>query len=430
MHRPLGKTAIIAIVAAGLTLSALPARAVNLEQPTDEDKAKLLALKKFVENRDAFFPTVNLIDKSKLPVTFPFVDVAKHPVVDVTVADGKPLPFMFDTGAPTIVKQELAKAYGGDVIVETLSAAGGGIMSWNPLRLYPKLTIGGVVTITKAMGEAPWKAPGALYCVSPHGLLGAPAMSNAVWQINYDTKKIIAAASVDQLDHIKDAIKIPFVRGNGLSPTPHLQLGVGNGKLDFLVDTGGGIPLSINKADFAKIGVEIPKDAPTADNLAFGAGGAFASPMTFVEVPIKLGDTELVVQATVGEGTAPGANGNIGHAFLQNFVVTIDYTTDTLYLDPRFEGNRVPQLEPPSGAGVLWADGKLIVSAVPKGSSAGEAGLTVGQVVTKVDGKGVEGITLDDYCATIFGAKHQTITTEDGKTYDASPIEGFYARKK
>jgi hypothetical protein len=328
------------------------------------------------------------------------------------------------------VTQELADAHGGEVIVETLSAAGGGILSWNPLRLYPKLTVGGAVTITKAMGEAPWKAPGALYCVSPHGLLGAPAMSNVVWQINYDTKKITAAASIDQLDHIKDAIKVPFARGPGTSPTPHLQLGVGKGKLDFLVDTGGGIPLSINKKDFIKVGLEIPKDAPTGDNLAFGAGGAFASPMTFVEVPIKFGDTELVVQAAVAEGTAPGANGNIGHAFLQNFVVTVDYTTNTLYFDPLFEGNRLPQLNPPSGAGVMWADGKLIVSAVPKGGPADEAGLTVGKVVTKVDGKSVEGITIDDYCATVFGTEHETVTTEDGKTYDASPVEGFFARKK
>jgi hypothetical protein len=152
--------------------------------------------------------------------------------------------------------------------------------------------------------------------------------------------------------------------------------------------------------------------------------------MTFVEVPIKLGDVELVVPATVSEGTAPGANGNIGHAFLQNFVVTFDYTADTMYLEPLFEGNRVPQLDSPNGAGILWADDKLIVSSVPKGSPADKAGLTVGKVVTKLDGKAVQGITIDDYCATIFGARHETVTTDDGKTYDASPVEDFYARKK
>jgi len=421
MHHLAGKT-VITSIATALTLSALPAMAVDLNNPTDEDKANLLAAKKFVDNRDAFFPTVNLIDKSTLPVTFSFVDVAKHPVVEVAVVDGKPLPFLFDTGAGTTLTQALADAYGGEVIVETLTGAGGGILAWNSLREYPKLTVGGALTITKATGGEPWNAPVALHCVSPHGLLGASAMSNAVWQINYETNRITAAASVDQLDHIKDAIKVPFVRGTGLSPTPHLQLGVGKGKLDFIVDTGGGIPLSINKADLAKVGVEIPEGAPAADNLAFGAGGAFASPMTFVELPIKLADTELVVSAAISEGTAPGANGNIGHAFLQNFVVTIDYTTDTIYLEPLFAGNRLPQLDSPSSAGVIWADGKLIVSAVAKGGPADEAGLTVGKVLTKVDGKSVEGIAIDDYCATIFGARRETVTTEDGKTYDASPV--------
>jgi len=59
-------------------------------------------------------------------VTFPFVDVAKHPVAEVAVADGEPLPFLFDTGAPTTMSQELADAHGGEVIVETLTAAGEG----------------------------------------------------------------------------------------------------------------------------------------------------------------------------------------------------------------------------------------------------------------------------------------------------------------
>jgi len=33
--------------------------AADLENLTDEDKAKILAAKKFVENRDAYFPTVH-----------------------------------------------------------------------------------------------------------------------------------------------------------------------------------------------------------------------------------------------------------------------------------------------------------------------------------------------------------------------------------
>jgi hypothetical protein len=58
----------------------------------------------------------NTIDAGKLPVTFPFREIANHVVVEVAFGEDPPLPFMFDTGAASFVTAEIAQAHGGEVL--------------------------------------------------------------------------------------------------------------------------------------------------------------------------------------------------------------------------------------------------------------------------------------------------------------------------
>jgi len=318
--------------------------------------------------------------------------------------------------------------HGGEVLVEQGGAAGGGMIIRNPLQVYTKLTIENVLQIDKPTAITPWSVDGSLYCVTPHGLFGAPAMRNAVWQIDYANQTLTAAASVDQLDHIEDAIAVPFT-SKGLSPSPKVELGVGNGKLSFVVDTGGGIPMTINTADLAGVGITVPENAPRTDNLAGGAGGTFAAPMSFVDIPVDFAGTTIMTQVAVGDGMAPLSNGNIGHFFLKNFVTTFDWSTSTMYLDPNSEDGSVEPMPNPSAAAVAWAGGKVIVSSVAAGGPAAEAGLTVGEVVTHIDGESIESIDIDQFCGLITsGERSQTLTTAAGKTYPSAEMEGFFDR--
>jgi hypothetical protein len=255
-------------------------------------------------------------------------------------------------------------------------------------------------------------------------------MQHAVWQVDYGTQQVTAAASVDQLEHIDGAIALPFTinEANKLSPTPHLTIGIGDGTIEVIVDTGGGIPLTIGPEDLAKIGVEVPAEAPAFAALTGGAAGSFESVGQSIRVPVTFGDTELSVPVTVAPGMGAGSGGNIGHGFLQNFVVTFDFPNQMLYLDPLFEGASVPDpVDPPAVAFALM-DGKVVVTTVVKGGPADQAGVKLGEVITQVDGTSVEGITADEYCAAYADPSAvKSITTEAGVTYDASPIEGFWS---
>jgi hypothetical protein len=418
---------------AALVLSASPLAAQEpsfTPEQMAELEAKAAKLQEFLANQDTYLPTVNLIDAATLPVTFPYTEIQDHVVVDVAFGDDAALPFMFDTGAGTLVSRAIQEANPSELVVETIGLAGGGAILTTPTRRYPSLTVADKVTVTDVLASDPWEGGDAFHCITPHGLLGASSMQHAVWQVDYGTKEVSVADSVDQLEHIGGAIALPFTinEQNKMSPTPHVKLPVGDGEIEVIVDTGGGIPLAIEPAQLAAVGVELPADAPTFRTLSGGAAGAFEGQAQYARLPIMLGDTELSVPVVVAAGLGAGAGGNIGHMFLKNFVATFDFPNQMLYLDPLFEGTTVPDLADPAGVGFVLQDGQVLVSSVPQGSSADQQGAKIGDVITQVDGTSVEGISADEYCARFATTTtHESVTTASGATYDAKPMDGFWS---
>ncbi|TXS90776.1 PDZ domain-containing protein [Parahaliea maris] len=392
---------------------------------TPEEQEKLHKLTAFLESVNEFLPTVNRVDVSSLPITMSYRDVLDHVVVDVAVGDGEALPFMFDTGAPTYITKEISEANPGEVVIETVGAAGGGKLIWSPLERLSSMAVEGKLSIEDPTVQIGWEPDSGLYCITPHGLLGAPAMRNAVWQVNYGTGEITVAASADQLDHIDGAIELPFsVKPKTLSPSPQVELGVGNGTLTFLVDTGGGIPLTINTKDLASVGVEVPANAPVSVNLAGGAGGTFEIKLAGLQLPVNVGGRQINTTVFVGDGMAPTTAGNMGHMFLKNFVVTFDWSQNKMFLDPLAEDGSVEPMSDAKAAGIGLQNGSVIINSLALGGPADKAGLKLGDIVTRVDGNSVEDIALDDYCE-LLKTQPQSVTTAAGKTYDIGTIKGF-----
>ena len=166
--------------------------------------------------------------------------------------------------------------------------------------------------------------------------------------------------------------------------------------------------------------------APTAANLASGAAGSFEAEFKAVTIPVGIGDQEIMATVLVGDGMAPTTAGNMGHVFLKSFVVTFDWSTDTMYLDPISEDGKIELFADAPSANVGFQDGKLVVTTLARGGPADKAGLKLGEVVTAIDGVDVTKFGKDDFCR-IADNDHSTLTTEGGKTYDARKIEGFFS---
>jgi len=319
--------AAAALAIAALVVSASPLAAQDpsfTPEQMAELEEKAVKLQEFLANQDTYLPTVNLIDAATLPVTFPYTEIQDHVVVDVAFGDSAALPFMFDTGAGTLISRELQEANPSELVVETIGLAGGGAILITPTRRYPSLTVADTVTVTDVLASDPWEGGDAFHCITPNGLLGASSMQHAVWQVDYGTKQISVADSVEQLEHIDGAIALPFTinEQNKMSPTPRVKLPVGNGEIEVIVDTGGGIPLAIEPAQLAAVGVELPADAPTFRTLSGGAAGAFEGQAQYARLPIMLGDTELSMPEVVAAGMGAGAGGNIRHMLQKTFMTT------------------------------------------------------------------------------------------------------------
>ena len=106
--------------------------------------------------------------------------------------------------------------------------------------------------------------------------------------------------------------------------------------------------------------------------------------LRYVDLPFKLGDTEVTLPVGVGDIVA--GFGNIGNGFLSQFVVTFDWSTKTLYLDPVAADGSFGTAAPTAGS-IGWNGTNVVVSKVAKGSPAEQAGMKLGDVVSSVDGK-------------------------------------------
>jgi len=422
---PIVAATLIAVGVAPAIAGSSTASAQELKL-TDEDRAKLETLNAFLKDLDSFLPTVNKMDDDALPVTFPYRLIQGHIVVDVAFGEDNPLPFMLDTGAPTTVSKAIADKHAGETVVEMGGRAAGNVLMWSPLKSFPHVRIGKSLEVDNVPASIGWDAE-SFFCISRNGLLGASTMRNAVWQINYGDGTVSVARSVEQLDHVAGAIVLPFTHSPvSLSPSPIVELEIGSGKLSFVVDSGGGIPLTINSASLTKVGIELPADAPTTINLAGGAAGNFESQFSGLTIPVGIGGRQIDATVIVGDGMAPSTDGNMGHEFLKNYVVTFDWDNTTMYLDP-LPASKVEAFGTVSGVGFNYMDGHVLVSSIAVEGPAHKAGLQLGEVVTAINGGDVENFSQAELCQ-FDGMDVSTITTPSG-TYDARKIEGFLNTK-
>jgi hypothetical protein len=366
------------------------------------------------------FEEIGTIDTSTLPVTMDFDYRGDHVVVDTGFGTDETFPMMLDTGAPLNVSAGLVEQFGFPVVGQQEAQAGGGTVTSDVVGVQT-LTMGGL-KVSLMKGITPWVGTdNPLSCVTENGLVGGNVMSQAVWQIDYQAKTVTVTQSTDGIDHVEGAIKLPTQTLTGLGKSPVIGLGLGNAGLGFLVDTGSSFGIVAAPKDLEGVGVTAPPGAPTVKTRIAGAGGAFDADLAYIPSQVGLNET-TTIEYPVAAGDIVAGIGNIGNAFLSQFIVTFDFPNSTIYLDPiSDDGTVAPPTIP--GATVGWDGTNAIVSSIAVGSDADKAGLKVGDVVTEVDGEPIT--SQPEFCETFTGPPAETITTDAGE-FDAGVFEDFF----
>ena len=317
------------------------------------------------------------------------------------------------------MSEDIVNTFGMPVMGTKTGDAAGGTIETNEIAAET-VTIGDL-TVKQVFGISPWVgSDNPLSCVTENGLVGANVMSKAVWQIDYQAKTVTVTESTEGIDHVTDAITAPFQRMAGIGGSP--VTGIGSATTD---SRSWSTPARRSASwpgpkELASVGIEFGPDAPRQKAILVGAAGAQEREIPYVTTTLDVWGTKF--DYPVGALDIIPGNGNIGNAFLSQFVVTFDFPNNMMYLDPISDDGTL--VDPPiPGASIGWDGKNAIVSTLAVGSDADKAGLKVGDVVTAVDGTPIT--NRDEFCAALNNPDIKTITTEAGD-FDASVVEDFF----
>ena len=160
----------------------------------------------FSQNKNSFF--TGSITQNSFVEEIPFDLVEGQIVIKVNIKDNI-YHFLFDTGAPVVVDNQIAKLLNKSKDYQNVFDSNGNIQKL-PKRKINELKIGNIVFKNITTFVTDLKYIKEIGCINIQGVIGANLMTNAVWQINYAQKKIIFTNNVNSLHLATDNSRIKF----------------------------------------------------------------------------------------------------------------------------------------------------------------------------------------------------------------------------
>ncbi|HLY57689.1 MAG TPA: aspartyl protease family protein, partial [Stellaceae bacterium] len=331
-------------------------------------------------------------------VTVPIELANNHIYVMASIDGGKPLKFIFDTGATDLFETSKAKALG----IKTEGKLPGGGFGDNVSEVgfakVKSVSLGGLTLHDQVFAAIDL---GKLAAVEGEedltGLLGYEFAKRANLTIDYADKKMIFTKR-DAFQPPAGATAIPFTFDEH---TPMVQATIDGVGGEFEVDTGARSALTVMHP-FAEANKLIDKyHATHTATVGYGVGGpsrallARADTLAIGPVSLSKPVTEFVTD-TRGAAAAARTAGNIGGDLLRRFTITFDYDKRVLWLQPNALAAE-PDVFDRSGLWIMRAqDGTIEIADVAQGSAGAKAGLGTDDVITEVDGKPAAGLALND----------------------------------
>jgi hypothetical protein len=283
----------------------------------------------------ALIPSVERAAEPVLDIPFDFK--TRQPIVQVRVNGGRPVPFLFDTGASVNVVDEGIAREIGVVGSGAQSISGGGEASV-PARFADSLTF--------ETSGARWDRQRAVivrlgYPATKHfaGFVGAPILMRYVVQFDFGTRvlRLIDPSMYEPPTH---AVLVPFELQGDL-PVVRAIIDAGGGPIAarLMVDTGAGdVFADLNRPFVDAHRLLESVESPAASARPAGIGGT--APFVYgIGRRMVVGDMAFdrprlgLSRAASGSSSRSERDGVIGNELLRRFRVTFDYRRRTLVLE-------------------------------------------------------------------------------------------------
>lgn len=313
--------------------------------------------------------------------------------------EGETYRFLFDTGAPNVVSTELSERLKlkKSRSIKTVDSQGNeSLLDYVKVQ---KINISGAAFVNTTAAVADLKQAEAIACLNIDGLIGANLMRKAFWQIDSQKNVIRIASDFDQLTRPVNGYIVPFTTQVTGTPLIHLKIGQVDVK-KLTMDTGSVGFLSTDSESYNGLKSE---NQILAERSSYGASsvGLFGTSEndTIRQVLVKelsMGNLSVAGQVIDMKRSKSSL---LGMSFLRNYLVTIDWKNNLVYLYPQGEFQNA--YAESFGISLFKEGDKMVVSLIADGSSAQQQGIKVGDVVLRVNDVDVAHTTLEEYCKII-----------------------------
>ncbi len=339
----------------------------------------------------------------------PFELVKNHVLITVKV-QGHPLGLVLDTGMPahgvvlfgSSKSDSIPLEYAGEARV---GGVGGGLTQAR-MATGVAFELGALELTQQTAIVMPPDRERGLAFEERDGAIGYSLFSRFVVGIDFDRMVISIEEPADSVRPVgprpDNAAELPITFADNM-PRAKCAVELLDGSvvpLELVVDLGASHAVSLNAGAHAE--VSIPDGAIEA-TLGRGVGGKLTGYVGRIKsltlAGLRLENVVASFRARAPEG-APGLealerDGNLGADALRRFNVTFDYGNKMILLEPNSHSGEPFEFDM---AGLEYSrtpEGSVAVDRVIPNSPAGESGLSVGDVVTKVNDRDVAGMDLD-----------------------------------
>lgn len=316
------------------------------------------------------------------PLPFEYTFSELYVTVEI---DGADYRFIVDTGAPTVIDEQLQVRHQFAVNKNAFVTDSKGVRRKQDYVRIPAFRVGG---LTATGTNAIVSDLSGFTCMDIDGILGANVMRAYDWEIDYQSEQFrLHTAKLSR--RLAEAYPIALPFNEQSTGTPIVALQLDERKISPLTfDTGSGGALTLRKT--------APVDTTRGIRYrGLGSRGLFGRQLDSLHYTrttrLRIGgtpvDTTLIMYRSSGKQL-------IGNKLLDNYRVLIRWSTRTIHLQPVEEPS---DLLPASTHILLWDNDTIRVGRRAVGAFS--LRLPINAVVTEINGTSVLPITAAAYCA-------------------------------
>jgi len=360
------------------------------------------------------------IQNTDFRVEIPFTYVDERISVKSRINDSdKEYTFILDTYAPCMVRESLIQSIPLDTL-DLTEQMGKQLEGTMMKPLFPKYR-------TISLGEVVFKDIGSMVMredednpfvqVLENGLIGANLLKCCIWQFNFQEMKIVITDKIDKLDHLIDAIRVPF-KPISVQQSPNIQVTLNDeDRIEVQFDTGNKGFLTLSSASLLAL-----VDSGDAVALHRRSISPVKKPDTDIETyhlaklkSLKIGEktfNDLPVGVYRIQDEKNATRGNIGIEFMKHFIVTIDWPENQIYLAP-VEDREMKHNIRTFGLTYGYFDGAMRVASIYGASDAEKKGIKIGDHVVQINGQRVDDLSEDQIQKFLHGTLLFSQDTDD-----------------